>query len=146
MPGLETILPPIFGFVGIVYLGLAVHVSRSSPQSVIGFLMFLMGVMVAGTAFAYGATDLRLFNIGRVMNFAAAALLPVAFYVVYRQFTAGPPNKYVIAALLVIPLCTTALALTNAWHAMIWTVAETSSGLQYSVSTDSRWFKRVHAP
>jgi diguanylate cyclase (GGDEF)-like protein/PAS domain S-box-containing protein len=146
MPGLETILPPIFGFVGIVYLGLAVHVSRSSPQSVIGFLMFLMGVMVAGTAFAYGATDLRLFNIGRVMNFAAAALLPVAFYVVYRQFTAGPPNKYVIAALLVIPLCTTALALTNAWHAMIWTVAETSSGLQYSVSTDSLWFKRVHAP
>ena len=100
MPGLETILPPIFAFAAIVYLGLAVYVSRSSPQSVIGFLMFLMGVMVAGTAFAYGATDITLFNIGRVMNFAAAALLPVAFYVVYRQFTAGPPNVFVLAMLL----------------------------------------------
>lgn len=146
MPELETILPPIFGFAGVVYLGLAVHVSRSSPQSVIGFLMFLMGVMVAGTAFAYGATDLTLFNIGRVMNFAAAALLPVAFYVVYRQFTAGPPNKIMLGILLVIPLCTTVLALTNSWHGIIWTVTETDAGLQYSVSTDSFWFNRVHAP
>lgn len=146
MPGLETILPPVFGFAGVVYLGLAVHVSRSSPQSVIGFLMFLMGVMVAGTAFAYGATDLTLFNIGRVMNFTAAALLPVAFYVVYRQFTAGPPNRIVLAVLLVIPLCTILLALTNSWHGMIWTVTEIDSGLQYSVTTDSLWFKRVHAP
>ncbi len=146
MPELETILPPIFGFAGVVYLGLAVHVSRSSPRSVIGFLMFLMGVMVAGTAFAFGATDLTLFNIGRVMNFAAAALLPVAFYVVYRQFTAGPPNKIMLGILLVIPLCTTVLALTNAWHGIIWTVTETDVGLQYSASTDSFWFNRVHAP
>jgi diguanylate cyclase (GGDEF)-like protein/PAS domain S-box-containing protein len=113
---------------------------------VIGFLMFLLGVMVAGTAFAFGATDLTLFNIGRVLNFASAALLPVAFYVLYRQFTAGPPNKFILGMLLVIPLCTTALALTNAWHGLIWTVTETANGLQYSVSTDSTWFKRVHAP
>ena len=146
MPGLDTILPPIFGFAGVIYLGLAVHVSRSSPQSVIGFLMFLMGVMVAGTAFAYGATDIRLFNIGRVMNFTAAALLPVAFYVVYRQFTAGPPNRLVLALLLIVPLCTTVLALTNSWHGIIWTVTETDAGLAYSVTTDSAWFKRVHAP
>jgi hypothetical protein len=103
MVGLETMLPPIFGFAGAIYLGLAVYVSRSSPQSVVGFLMFLMGVMVAGTAFSYGATDITLFNIGRVLNFAAAAFLPVAFYVVYRQFTGSPPNPFILALLLVIP-------------------------------------------
>lgn len=146
MPGLETLLPPIFGLSGVIYLGLAVYVSRSSPQSIIGFLLFLLGVMVAGTAFAYGATDLTLFNIGRVLNFASAALLPVAFYVLYRQFTAGPPNKFILGVMLVIPLCTTVLALTNAWHGLVWTVMETGAGLQYSVSTDSAWFKRVHAP
>ena len=146
MPGMETLLPPIFGFSGVIYLGLAVYVSRSSPQSVIGFLMFLLGVMVAGTAFAYGATDITLFNIGRVLNFASAALLPVAFYVLYRQFTAGPPNRIILGILLVIPLCTTVLALTNGWHGLIWTVTESGAGLQYSVSTDSAWFKRVHAP
>ncbi len=146
MTVLQAMLPPIFGFAGVIYLGLAVYVSRSSPQSVVGFLMFLMGVMVAGTAFAYGATDITLFNIGRVLNFAAAALLPVAFYTVYRQFTASPPNPYVLALLLVIPLSTTALALTNTWHGLIWTVTETDSGLQFSKTTDSLWFRRVHAP
>jgi diguanylate cyclase (GGDEF)-like protein/PAS domain S-box-containing protein len=146
MPGLETILPPIFGVGGAVYLGLAVHVLRSSPHSVIGFLIFLMGVMVAGSAFAYGAADATLFNIGQVMNFVAAALLPVAFYVVYRQFTAGPPNELVLALLLVVPLCTTALALTNYWHGIVWTVTETDAGLQYGTATESAWFSRVHAP
>ena len=146
MVGFETMLPPIFGFAGVIYLGLAVYVSRSSPQSVVGFLMFLMGVMLAGTAFSYGATDITLFNIGRVLNFAAAAFLPVAFYVVYRQFTASPPNPFILALLLVIPLSTTVLALTNTWHGLIWAVAETDTGLKYSRTTDSLWFARVHAP
>jgi diguanylate cyclase (GGDEF)-like protein/PAS domain S-box-containing protein len=146
MPGMESIMPPIFGLAGAVYLGLAVHVLRSSPQSVIGFLIFLMGVMVAGSAFAYGATDATLFNIGRVMNFVAAALLPVAFYVVYRQFTAGPPNELVLAVLLVIPLCTTALAMTNYWHGILWSATETDAGLQVSAATESAWFSRLHAP
>ena len=146
MSGLETMLSPIFGFAGVIYLGLAVYVSRSSPQSVVGFLMFLMGVMVAGTAFSYGATDITLFNIGRVLNFAAAAFLPVAFYVVYRQFTASPANRLVLALLLAIPVLTTILALSNTWHGLIWTVAETDTGLQFSRTTDSRWFTRVHAP
>ena len=146
MPGSETILSPIYGFAAAIYLGLAVYVSRSSPQSVIGFLMFLMGVMLAGTAFAYGATDITLFNIGRVLNFSATALMPVAFYVVYRQFTAGPPNTFILAVLLVIPVCTIAIALTNSWHSLIWMVSETETGLQYSATGDSLWFRRVHAP
>jgi diguanylate cyclase (GGDEF)-like protein/PAS domain S-box-containing protein len=146
MVDLETILPPIFGFASCIYLGLAVFVSRSSPQSVVGFLLFLMGIMIAGTAFAFGATDITLFNIGRVLNFAAGALLPVAFYGVYRQFTSGKWNPFVLMALLVIPVCTIALALTNAWHSLIWSVTETPSGLVYSNATESDWFTRVHAP
>jgi hypothetical protein len=63
MPSFDAFLPPMFGLAAVLYLGLAVHVSRSSPQSIIGFLLFLMGVMIGGTAFAYGATDISLFNI-----------------------------------------------------------------------------------
>jgi hypothetical protein len=51
-----------------------------------------------------------------------------------------------MALLLVVPICTTLLALTNSWHNMIWTVVETGSGLQSSITTDSNWFMRVHAP
>lgn len=146
MSGTEAILPPIYGFAAVIYLGLAVYVSRSSPQSVIGFLLFLMGVMLAGTGFTYGATDITLFNIGRVLNFTATALMPVAFYGVYRQFTAAPANPFVLAMLLVIPVCTIALALTNSWHSLIWMVTENETGLTYSATADSLWFRRVHAP
>jgi diguanylate cyclase (GGDEF)-like protein/PAS domain S-box-containing protein len=146
MPSVETFLPPMFGFAAVLYLGLAVHVSRSSPQSIIGFLLFLMGIMVGGTAFAYGATDLSLFNIGRVLNFFAASFLPIAFYGVYRQYTSGPAKPIVMALLMVVPICTTILALTNSWHNMIWTVVETDSVLDFSTTTDGYWFMRVHAP
>ena len=101
MPGAETFLPPIFGLAGVLYLGLAVYVSRSSPQSVVGFLLFLMGTMIAGSAFSYGATDIALFNIGRVLNFFAAAFLPVAFFSVYRQFTSTPAGRGFMALLLI---------------------------------------------
>ena len=146
MPSFDAFLPPMFGLAAVLYLGLAVHVSRSSPQSIIGFLLFLMGIMIGGTAFAYGATDISLFNIGRVLNFFAASFLPVAFYGVYRQYTSGPAKPIVMVLLLVVPICTTLLAVTNSWHNMIWTVVETGSGLQSSVTTDSQWFIRVHAP
>jgi diguanylate cyclase (GGDEF)-like protein/PAS domain S-box-containing protein len=146
VPALETILPPVFGLAAVLYLGLAVHISRSSPQSIIGFLLFLMGIMVGGTAFAYGATDIALFNIGRVLNFFAASFLPVAFYGVYRQYTSGPAKPIVMALLMFIPICTMLLALTNTWHNMIWTVVEAGPGLQHSVTRDSDWFMRVHAP
>jgi diguanylate cyclase (GGDEF)-like protein/PAS domain S-box-containing protein len=146
MVGLDTVLPPIFGFAGCIYLGLAVYVSRSSPQSVFGFLLLLIGIMIIGTAFAFGATDITLFNIGRMLNFAATALIPVAFYGVYLQFTGSPRRPLVIALLLVIPMCTIALAVTNSWHSLIWSVTETPSGLVYSGTSESLWFIRVHAP
>jgi len=146
MPSLETFLPPMFGLAAALYLGLAVHVSRSSPRSIIGYLLFLMGIMVAGTAFAYGTTDISLFNIGRVLNFFAASFLPISFYAVYRQYTSGPAKPILIALLMVVPICTTLLALTNSWHNMIWTVVETGTGLQFSAIVESHWFMRVHAP
>jgi diguanylate cyclase (GGDEF)-like protein/PAS domain S-box-containing protein len=146
MPSLETILPPMFGLAAVLYLGLAVYVFRSSPQSIIGFLLFLMGIMVAGTALAFGASDVSLFSIGLVLNFFAAAFLPVAFYGVYRQYTSGPAKPIFMALLMLVPICTTFLALTNSWHNMIWTVVETGSGLEFSKTIDSHWFLRVHAP
>jgi diguanylate cyclase (GGDEF)-like protein/PAS domain S-box-containing protein len=146
MPALETFLPPVFGFAAVLYLALAVHVSRSSPLSAVGFLLFLMGIMLLGTAFAFGAIDIALFNIGRVLNFFAAAFLPIVFYSIYRQYTAGPPKPFLMALLLVIPVCTTGLALTNSWHEMIWSVVETANGLVPSNTADSLWFRRVHAP
>ena len=105
-----------------------------------------MGTMVAGTAFAYGANDIALFNIGRVLNFFAASFLPVAFYAVYRQFTSGPARAWLMALLAIVPFLTTALALSNSLHNMLWFAFDSGYGLVISETGESAWFMRVHAP
>jgi len=145
----ESWLRAVFAVAAVLYLGLAIRVTRSSPQhsnSVIGFFLFLIGVLVAGTAFSYGTQDLNIYGIGRVLSYCSAGFIPIAFYVVYREYTAGPPHPMVIAMLSIIPIATTVLALTNSMHNIIWAVAETDSGIRFTSSTDHYWFNRVHAP
>ena len=65
--GLDLILPTGFGFAAVLYLWLAVRVSRASiglSNSAISYFLFLMGIMVAGSAFAYNTADANLYGIG----------------------------------------------------------------------------------
>jgi diguanylate cyclase (GGDEF)-like protein/PAS domain S-box-containing protein len=149
METLELILRPAFGVAALAFLGLAVHVARASPQhgnSVVGFVLFLVGTLVAGSAFSFGTQDPNIYGIGRVLAFFASGFLPVAFYIVYREYTLGPPSTVLIALLSVVPIATTLLALTNSMHNIIWAAVETESGLQFTHITDHYWFNRVHAP
>jgi len=146
---LETFLRPAFAIAAVMYLVLATRVSRSAGQhsnSIIGFFLFLVGALVAGTAFSYGTQDPNIYGIGRVLSYCAAAFVPVAFYAVYREYTNGRPHPIIMIMLSIIPVATTVLALTNSVHHMIWTMVETESGIQYSKATDHYWFNRVHAP
>ena len=143
---LEVVLPPVFGLAAVVYAGLAVGVSRSAPNSVIAFFLFLIGTMVAGTAFSYGATDANMFGIGRVLAFFAASFMPVAFFSIYRLYTDSPASTLTIAVLSIIPIATTVLALTNSMHNMIWATVVTDSGVRFTEVVESYWFNRVHAP
>lgn len=149
MQVLELILRPAFAIAALAFLALAVHVARSSPQhgnSVIGFVLFLVGALVAGNAFSFGTEDPNIYGIGRVLVFFASGFLPVAFYIVYREYTVGQPNAVLVAVLSVVPIATTLLALTNPMHNIIWATIETESGLQFTSITDHYWFNRVHAP
>jgi len=145
-PIIESLLPGVFATSAALYLGLAVYVSRSSPQSIIGFFLFLLGVMVAGAAFSFEAESPHLYGIGRVLSFFAGGFIPVAFYALYRQYTVGQPGPIVIAMLSIIPIATTALAMTNSMHSMIWSVEATSGTPVYSAVTSHPWFMKVHAP
>jgi hypothetical protein len=49
-------------------------------------------MMVAGSAFAYNTTDENLYGIGRTLSFFSASFLPVALYMIYREFTVGRPE------------------------------------------------------
>jgi len=48
--------------------------------------------------------------------------------------------------LSIVPMATTALALTNSMHSIIWVVNETATGLSYSAVSDHYWYNRIYAP
>ena len=146
---LEIAVRPALAIAAIVYLGLAVRVTRVSPQhanSAIAFILLLVGALVAGSAFSYGTTDPNIYGIGRVLSFFASGFIPIAFYVIYREYTVGPPSALLIALLSVIPIATTLLALTNSSHNIIWATVQTESGIRFTDVTTHYWFNRVHAP
>ncbi|MGB5690094.1 MAG: diguanylate cyclase, partial [Woeseiaceae bacterium] len=92
------------------------------------------------------ATDSTLYGIGRTLTFFSAGFIPIVFYLIYREFTIGPPHPLVIVMLAIIPFATTGLALTNSYHNMIWMVTETGAGLQFSELLDQYWYRRIFAP
>lgn len=146
---LTQILPAVFGFSAVLYLWLAVRVSRASAESsnnAISYFLFLIGMMIAGSAFSYGATDANIFGIGRTLTFFSAGFIPVVFYGIYREFTVGKPNGIVLALLSIIPIISTGLAMTNELHHLIWTIVEVDGVTRFTDSTEHIWFNRVHAP
>jgi len=149
MEQLNLVLPTAFGFAALIYLWLAVRVSRASVQSAnhaISYFLFLIAAMVAGSAFSLGATDANMYGIGRTLSFFSAGFLPVVFYTIYREYTVGPPRAFVLAILSIIPIVTTVLAVTNPLHNMIWTIVETANGTRFTEANEHFWFNRIHAP
>ncbi|NNC56804.1 MAG: diguanylate cyclase [Woeseiaceae bacterium] len=146
---LQQVLPPLLGIAAMAYAGLAVRVSRSSPQnanSMISFLLILFAILIAGAAFSYGATDARSYDIGQVCSFFSAGFIPIVVYLIYREYTVGPPHPLVIAILAIIPVATTGLALTNSVHNILWIVVENDTRVLFTDVTDHYWYNKVYAP
>ncbi len=143
---LESALPAVFAVASLAYLGLAVYISRLSPVSLIGIFLFLIGALVAGSAFSYGAGSANLYGIGRALVYCSASFIPVAFYAIYRQYTDRLPGPFVLALLSIVPITTTVLAITNPMHELIWIAVPASDGLYFADRVDHYWLKNVHAP
>jgi diguanylate cyclase (GGDEF)-like protein/PAS domain S-box-containing protein len=146
---LGPLITPFLAVAAVAYAGLAVRVSRSGQRhasSMVRFFLILIAGMLAGSAFSYGAVDATLYGIGRVLSFFSAGFVPVAFYVIYREYTAGTPKAVTIVLLSIVPLVTTCLALSNSMHNLIWIANETATGLNHSLVTDHNWYNKVYAP
>ena len=145
----DLLLRSGLGIGAMLYLLLAVRVARAGSQhgsSVIAFFFFLAGLLVAGAAFSFGTDDPRIYGIGRTLTFFSSGFLPVIFYVVYREYTVGPPRAILIVMLSVIPIATTVLALTNSAHGIVWAIIESEGGPRFTDVTEHLWFNRVHMP
>ena len=146
---LDVVVSPLHAIAALCYLGLAVHAVRSSSQNadyVFAVLLLLLGTMTAGTALSHAAQDPVFYGAGRILTFVGSGFMPIAFYVVYRQYTSGAANPLIVALLSIVPIVTTLLALTNSMHNLIWAVVETDSGIAFSSIKNHYWFTRVHAP
>jgi diguanylate cyclase (GGDEF)-like protein/PAS domain S-box-containing protein len=146
---LDLVLPTVFGFGAALYLWLSVRVSRASSDlsnNIISYFLFLIGMMVAGSAFAYNTTDENLYGIGRTLSFFSASFLPVALYMIYREFTVGRPEAPWLALISIIPITTIVLTITNPLHDMVWTTVKIDGVLRFTDANEHTWFNRVHAP
>ena len=146
---LDLVLPTVFGFAAMLYLWLSVRVSRASSDrsnNIISYFLFLIGTMVAGSAFAYNTTDENLYGIGRTLSFFSASFLPLALYTIYREFTVGRPGAPWLALLSIIPITTTVLAITNPLHDLVWASVEVGGIRRFTEAGEHSWFNRVHAP
>ena len=146
---LDLILPAVFGLAAVLYLLLAIRVSRASvdsSNSAISYFLFLIGIMVAGSAFAYNTTDANLYGIGRTLSFLSGGFLPIVLYLIYREFTVGRPGALVLAALSIVPIATTLLTMTNPLHHLIWTIVEENGVARFTDASEHAWFNRIHAP
>ncbi|MDG2288725.1 MAG: histidine kinase N-terminal 7TM domain-containing protein, partial [Woeseiaceae bacterium] len=146
---LDKILPAVFAVTTVLYLWLSVRVSRAtmdSSNSTVSYLLFFIGMMTAGSALAYNATDPYIYGIGRTLIFSSAGFLPVALYSIYREFTLGKAPALLIAVLCIIPAVSTVLAMTNELHNLIWSVVETDGESRFTRPNENLWFSRVHGP
>ena len=148
MFAMTHILTPILALSAIAYVALAVHVARSTPNSNnhVSFFLVLVAGMVAGSAFSYGADSATLYGVGRTLSFFSAGFIPIVFFLIYREYTVGPPSPLLIAILVIVPVVTTGLALTNSMHNMIWAAYESEAGLVTSEMSSHAWYRNVFAP
>jgi diguanylate cyclase (GGDEF)-like protein/PAS domain S-box-containing protein len=146
---LTDIVPPFLAVAAVAYALLAARVARSSPHNPnnpVSIFLFLMAGLAVGAAFSYGASDPNMYGIGRVFSFFSAGFAAVVFYMIYRQYTVGRTGWVEIMMLSIVPVATTALALTNPMHNMIWLATETSGGWVFSDITDHYWYNKIYAP
>ncbi len=140
LENLAVHLPPVFAVAAAIYLALAVRVARFVPDSLLAFLLFLTGCMVAGGGFSVATGTGTMHDIGRVLTLFAAGFIPVTFYAVYREYTSGRPSSTILLALSMLPVVTTVIALTNPVHEWLWSASQTSP----DIVAGAAWFIRLH--
>jgi len=132
-----------------VALGLRLVAARREVGSMpIGLLFLVVSVWVIGGAIELMSTSFYVFSIGRTMHFVGTALLPVAAYFCFREYTGRSTSVHRITMLLIIPLVSIALAATNYFHEFMWYLPIANEAGEFLTRPEKwgPWFLFVHAP
>lgn len=117
-------------------------------HSPIGLTFVVIGFWVLGGAIELLATTYDVFSIGRMGHFVGTAILPVTLLLYFRQYTGRDISRSMIMALMIVPVFSIVVALTNPLHEFMWYLpAKNVAGafLTRPVAWGP-WFLFLHAP
>ena len=130
-------------------LGMRLVVARREVGTVpIGLLFLVVCIWVLGGAVELMSTTFYFFSIGRTMHFVGTALLPVAAYFCFREYTGRSTSVHRITVLLAIPFISITLAATNYFHEFMWYLPIANEVGEFLTRPEQwgPWFLFVHAP
>ncbi|MDH3846297.1 MAG: diguanylate cyclase [Gammaproteobacteria bacterium] len=139
----------IFSAACYLLLGVRLIVAKREVGSVpIGVLFVIISFWVMGGAVELMSESFLVFSIGRTGHFIGTALLPLAAFVCFREYTGATTPLRTIVLLLIVPTVSITLAATNPFHEFMWQLPAVSEDGQYLTRPDrwGPWFLFVHAP
>ena len=148
---LAPILAVLLCFSAICYVLLGVRVAagmRDTGSVPLGITFMIIGLWVLGGATEILASTQPVFSIGHLGHYIGTALVPVTLLICFRQYTGAETSKSMIAALLVVPLCSIFIAASNDWHGLMWRLPDAGAAAEFVAQAEvwGPWFLFVHAP
>ena len=148
---LDPVLALLLGFSAACYAALGVRLvtaKREVGTVPIGFLFLLISLWVAGGAIELFADSFTVFSIGRTGHFIGTALLPIAAFICFREYTGRTTSIHRVLLMLIIPIVTVTLAATNAHHEFMWYAPFVDNQGEFLTRPVhwGAWFLFVHGP
>lgn len=148
---LAPILAVLLGFSAICYvlLGLRVAAGMRDTGSVpLGITFVVIGLWVLGGSIEIIATTHPVYSIGHLGHYVGTALVPVTLLICFRQYTGAETSNAIIAALLILPVCSILVAASNDLHGLMWRLPDAGTAAEFIVQAEDwgPWFLFIHAP
>ena len=148
---LDVLLSTLLIFSAACYLSLGVRLvsSKRTPGSVpVGVLFMLVSIWVMGGAIELLSSSFVVFSIGRTAHFVGTAMVPVAAYVCFREYTGYDTSSRTLLLLTLIPLASVTLAATNVSHEFMWLLPIANEAGEFLTRPErwGPWFLFVHLP
>ena len=139
----------IFSAACFALLGIRLVTSKRQVGSVpIGVLLIVISVWVIGGAIEMLSSTFLMFSIGRTCHFIGTALVPIVAYVCFREYTGTETSAGRLAVLMIVPVISVTLAMTNSYHEAMWYgpfVNQAGEFLTHPVKWGP-WFLYAHLP
>ncbi len=130
-------------------LGLRLVRSRRDVGTMpMGMLLAVISGWVVGSAIELSATSYLVFSIGLTLHFFGTALLPVAAWVTFREYTGKDTSTRDLVLITILPVVSVTLAATNSSHEFMWLMPAVNGAGEFLTRPEKwgLWFLFVHAP